>query len=182
MNYENLWVGDRVDYNETNPVNIIADVIRAVSTRSIKNIFNYKIASHTGVVTKMDGQYLVAGMRNKIHVESLEDKKIIAIARPKYFGMNWDNNTVPPTIEMLSVINKIHADIALAVRKSLEYDYSGIANDYLGLKWLGNKPKNFYCSEWYVFLTKDYLSYKNMPYSPYLLQKHEEFTYVWTKR
>lgn len=162
MDYSNIKIGDLVIYTSNDP---IAWIIRS-KTAGVGRIFDKTVATHVGVVCKMEDQFLVCGMREKIAIESLEDKDIISITR---------NNLL--TDDNRKEINK---QIAYGVRKSLDYDWAGVMK--FMFKDLKQVDSKFYCSEYFVYLTKQWIKYPKEMYSPYDLQTMTGFTTIWKRK
>jgi hypothetical protein len=161
MDYTIPKVGDLVNYTSTDPM---AWIIRS-RTAGIKRIFDKTVATHTGIVCKMEDQLLVCGMRKIISIESLDDKEIISISR---------NDLI--TDEARVELNKA---MAYDIRKCLDYDYAGLLQFIF--PDIKQAPSKFYCSEYYVFRTKKWIIYTRQMYSPFDLQIDPRFKEVWKR-
>jgi hypothetical protein len=161
MDYTNLKIGDLVNYSGTNAFSLLIRTVEA----GLKNALDPKIATHTGIVCKMEDQFLVCGMRLKPALESLDDKEIISVMR--HPAINDADR---------SEINKL---VAYGVRKAYDYDWAGDIE--FVLPFVKASDKKFYCSEYYKFLTSKYIIYTKPKYTPYDLQCMSGFTTVWSK-
>jgi hypothetical protein len=160
MNYDKIKIGDRVDYSCNDPFGILIKI----NTAGIGHALDMKVPTHTGIVCQWEGQYLVAGMRKTLSIESLENHDIMGVYRHPAI-----------TDDIREVLNRT---IAYDVRLHLDYDYLGMLELCPILKWLKQNDKKFYCSEYFLYLTKSYINYENKGYSPYDLFKMKDFVKV----
>jgi hypothetical protein len=160
MNYDKIKIGDRIDYSCNDPFGILIKI----NTAGISHALDMKVPTHTGIVCQWEGQYLVAGMRKTLSIESLENHDIIGAYRHPAI-----------TDDIREVLNRT---IAYDVRLHLDYDYLGMLGMCPILKFFKENNKKYFCSEYFVYLTKSYIGFKTEEYSPYELLKYPGFIQV----
>jgi len=138
IKYENLKSGDIVFCGGNS---LLAGIIRFVTAGSFRK--KKDVATHCGVVVDLYGQKLIAEMMPEgLELNSLEDynhggKRFIVGVGRKYLTSSTENAMMK--------------QVALDLRKGIEYDFSGVVGFILATP---NLEEKFYCSEYVKRLYK----------------------------
>lgn len=140
----------KINYEALRPMDIVYTGARnpwaacnRLFTAGWRDMFNYKIPTHCGVLVQLYGQYLIAEMLGGrgLQLESLKKyttkrNHILAVRRHHVYNSSL-------------VREAAQARIALDLRYTLDYDPKGIMS--FVLKRVEDDPKKWYCSE-YVYM------------------------------
>jgi hypothetical protein len=143
INYSNLQGGDMVHCAGRSPFAAITRIV----TAGFKDITNYNISVHTGIIVDFYGQKLIAEMQpGGLEINSLEK---YAKVGDKRWIIDITRN---PIFNDVSVRTKLQEQIAIDRRRTIEYDYKGLL-EFVFKKTSDDKSKN-YCSEYVYYLTR----------------------------
>jgi len=175
MKKSNIWDKKKIRYDQLKTgdivicggMGIIPWLIRLV-TKGVKDRHNAKISTHTGILTNINGQYLIAEMRSTgLEINSLEEYN--SGNRKRFIIDIRRSNKVTPEIAKL-----IDEQIALDRRHTIEYDYKGdIAFVFKKVKASNSKD---FCSEYVARILNNLAGVKwgmiHEKISPYYIQRH----------